>query len=107
MSDSTIENLKVRYRESCVYKQAVLGEMLERYRKAIPAETPLCLELKDFLHKLAGSSGMYGYDQLHVAARSALACFEGTDSAKGLVAQEDDAIFAVQAVMQQLKSLNT
>ena len=106
MIDSSIQSLKARYRESGIDKRAVLDTLLERYRSADVLQAGINDELKDFLHKLAGSSGMYGFERLHEAARTALTYFEGGENTEPQTGLAESIIRSLEAVIYELDALN-
>ncbi len=71
-----IEELKSLYRASASNKKLDLSRLLEDYQGAKESQVEGAQALRDYLHKLAGSAGMYGFDDLHVAAKEALSAVE-------------------------------
>ena len=113
MINTTIQELRARYRTSAEDKRAVLDGLLTRYRSVGKSGAQLNGqlngelngELKEFLHKLAGSSGMYGYDQLHAAARRALVLFEGSEKTEELTASVESIARSLELVIKELDAL--
>lgn len=63
--------LKERYKNSFEEKvQALLGYLADVERAGASLEH--VSEMRNFLHKLAGSSGMYGYSDISAASRNAM-----------------------------------
>lgn len=68
MPDSPqIQAIKQRYKESLKEKAVMVAE----FRSKIEIDTEFDL-MKEELHKLAGSSGMYGYQDLADTCRAAM-----------------------------------
>ena len=105
MINTTIQELRARYRTSAEDKRAVLDGLLTRYRSVGKSGAQLNGELNEFLHKLAGSSGMYGYDQLHAAARRALVLFEGSEKTEELTASVESIARSLELVIKELDAL--
>ncbi|GEM_PF-1666749 len=109
MINTTIQELRARYRTSAEDKRAVLDGLLTRYRSVgksgAQLNGQLNGELNEFLHKLAGSSGMYGYDQLHAAARRALVLFEGSEKTEELTASVESIARSLELVIKELDAL--
>lgn len=99
MSDSVIEELRMRYRASSGDKKALLLALSDAYQGGQREQSQRHAELQGALHKLAGSSGMYGYTELHSAASKALRILEG-DSINAA-----DVTDAVVEVVQALEKL--
>ena len=72
MSSANIDAIQARYKASFSEKKM----MIDGYRSQLLDESNnlshLCEEIHGELHKLAGSLGMYGYDDLAVQARLAM-----------------------------------
>lgn len=72
MNSDRINELRMRYKRSLAEK----AEMLETLSAKIPTQMPVSEEMQseihEFLHKLAGSSGMYGYQDIAELSRAAL-----------------------------------
>ena len=84
MTDSPqIKQLKERYKKSFPEKL----EIVQRVRAGLLTEGGGIEIAKGELHKLAGSSGMYGYDALAADCRSAMSKLEANEveSAIGLI----------------------
>jgi len=64
--------IKERYRLSLTDKAQSFKSKLDLLSKPEQDIEQTVYELKDMLHKLAGSAGMYGYSQISQDARSAL-----------------------------------
>lgn len=69
--------LRIRYQSSFSEKSAAIAEFQNLFNDQ---EQPSCLSVLngnsettgDYLHKLAGSAGMYGYDDIAALARQAM-----------------------------------
>lgn len=86
MSDSPqIQAIKQRYRESLKEK----ADMVAKFRSSIEVESQFDL-MKEELHKLAGSSGMYGYQDLADTCRAAMGSIDS--DAVGVLADQLDLI---------------
>ena len=86
MSDSPqIQAIKQRYRESLKEK----ADMVAKFRSSIEVESQFDL-MKEELHKLAGSSGMYGYQDLADTCRAAMGSIDS--DAIGILADQLDLI---------------
>jgi len=66
-----IQALKERYKASIPDKIELIREHVELVL-AEPADSNFIDEAHQILHKLAGSSGMYGYDDVNVLCRDAM-----------------------------------
>lgn len=91
--------LKERYKSSFLEKIAEISECLDAVQ-AEQASREDVIKLRDLLHKLAGSSGMYGYDDISVASRSAMRAAEKNENLKeirGLVASVADLISLLES----------
>lgn len=72
-----VKALRERYQQSLCDKSKMLGELIDTLSSANdePAgngESGDAELLADYLHKLAGSAGMYGYDDVALLAREAM-----------------------------------
>lgn len=67
-----IAAIRARYQASLPEKIAALEEQIEVLSKA-PVQPDCIKYTHEVLHKLAGSSGMYGYDDVSLASRNAMA----------------------------------
>ncbi|MCH2189959.1 MAG: Hpt domain-containing protein [Gammaproteobacteria bacterium] len=86
-----IQQLKVRYRQSFPEKLAII----RKARSELLQENNITFAREE-LHKLAGSSGMYGYSELAANCRSAMEKLDTRDSLSSLE--------AIDAVIKQLDS---
>ncbi len=66
--------IRARYQKSFAEKLQQLKVLEANYQKSQKQDA--LDELKEYLHKLAGSSGMYGYDDLSHACRAAMAAID-------------------------------
>jgi len=91
--------LKERYKNSLEEKV----QMLSDYLVAIESDEATLdefSELRGFLHKLAGSSGMYGYNDISAASREAMLVADQVDS----IADIDDLRVMTSKVVKLLQS---
>lgn len=86
-----IQQLKERYRQSFPEKL----EIIQKARSGVVDDNELTFAREE-LHKLAGSSGMYGYPDLAANCRSAMEILDSGDVS--------GSIEAIDAVVQQLES---
>lgn len=75
---SQVTALRHRYQSSLADKSRRLGELIDLLTgdgdvAALNAKAADDDLIEDYLHRLAGSSGMYGYDDIAILARAALA----------------------------------
>lgn len=72
-----VKDLKLKYQRSLDEKADVLADyaasLLNSDGEVEPISDDLQLEMHDLLHKLAGSTGMYGYSKLSEKCRKAMA----------------------------------
>ncbi len=66
-----VQALKERYKESFQEKLTVVQSMLDDMGRMEDFTS-----IREELHKLAGSSGMYGYSDISGACRSAIECID-------------------------------
>lgn len=72
-----VQALKQRYRDSLKEKSLVVTEMLDQLGRVEDL-----LPIREELHKLAGSSGMYGYSDISETCREAIKSIDdGKESA--------------------------
>ncbi len=77
-SDShQIQALKNRYKSSLSEKAETIGEHLEAVSDSDQVDITKLEIIRNDLHKFAGSSGMYGYDDIADIARNAMAIIDG------------------------------
>jgi len=67
-----IQALKQRYKASLVDKIELVLQQIEAIETSAGASDSIA-EAHDVLHKLAGSSGMYGYDDINILCRDVMA----------------------------------
>ena len=91
--------LKERYKSSLDDKVQMLSDYLIAIDSDEATLTELS-ELRGFLHKLAGSSGMYGYDDISAASREAMLLADQVDS----MANIDDLRAMTSEVVKLLQS---
>lgn len=73
-----VRALKERYQQSLAEKSQTLGELIDRlasnkHQGMADIEAGDGDSIADYLHRLAGSAGMYGYDDIAQLARTAIA----------------------------------
>ena len=78
--------LRQRYQQSLTEKSSVVSEFLSQISDAAQQANwqlsdELVNSIGEYLHKLAGSAGMYGYADVAQLARTALAANRQSDSA--------------------------
>lgn len=89
-----VRALKERYKASLPEKVALIREQIEQvYASSATADS--IEEANQVLHKLAGSSGMYGYDDINVLCRAAMASL-GSKNA-------DESVDVLQQVIELLE----
>ena len=66
-----VQALKERYKASLPEKVELIREQIELVYAASASDESI-EEASQVLHKLAGSSGMYGYDDINVLCRAAM-----------------------------------
>jgi hypothetical protein len=76
-NNSRIQQLRDNYKQSMMAKSDALNSLIEPLSILVPghaAKDQLAVwrEVDEFLHKLAGSSGMYGYSEIEQSARAAM-----------------------------------
>ncbi|MEO0369428.1 MAG: hypothetical protein AAF197_11705 [Pseudomonadota bacterium] len=98
MSDS-VDNIKQQYRNSLPDKSAALEKLAQQLTSCLSECQEMAGELRDFTHKLAGSTGMYGFDQLHSQSKSLL------QHATTLHAELDTNNTAIASHVKQLSQL--
>lgn len=88
MSSTSIEAIKDRYRHSLPDKANELRALIKKLKRDPVAEQAL-VNAEAFLHRLAGSSGMYGYDAICECSQSSLGMLQqGQLAAAALAMQE-------------------
>lgn len=73
MESPEIKAIQQRYRASLAEKAEMLSSHLARVNAKDVVLASAYTDLHEDLHKLAGSSGMYGYDDIALAARDLMA----------------------------------
>ena len=101
MANQAIKQLTDRYKSSANEKHSVIREFRQMLARTTAVNESDLLEMKHYVHKLAGSAGMYGFDDLHCAAQTALKVCE--QELKQI--QEVDLDKAFQAIMVELEKL--
>ena len=94
-----IQQLKTRYRTSLPEKSAQIAK-LQIVLLDGQAELPQVLqELHEYLHKLAGSAGMYGYDDIAVLARTTMALIVMQPAATTEIHQVDAELSKIRSLL--------
>ena len=82
-----IQELKDRYKSSFVEKSVAISELLLTIStgvsnpiKGAGGSDKACIEIHEYLHKLAGSSGMYGYQDIAQLSRAAMDSSQQNDT---------------------------
>ena len=65
-----IQQLKDDYKDSLLNKSEYLNSLIVAYSEQ--GDQTTSIEIQEFLHKLAGSSGMYGYQNISELARNTM-----------------------------------
>lgn len=91
--------LKERYKSSFEEKTQLLSDYLTAVENG-EATLDQVSELGSFLHKLAGSSGMYGYDDISAASREAMLVANQIEN----IAYIDELSVSIHEVMNLLQS---
>jgi len=74
-----IADIRERFKSSLLDKADVLGGYLDKIVESEELNVELLSELREDLHKLAGSTGMYGYDDLAKMSREAMDLIDAGD----------------------------
>ena len=75
-----IQVLRERYRDSLPEKSALITQHIQTLLDTnIDDLSEVFEEIRQDIHKLAGSLGMYGYSELAVIARRAMSIIDGDD----------------------------
>lgn len=93
MTSPQIQAIRERYKISLPEKAELIAEQVEALTQA---DANAFEESHNALHKLAGSSGMYGYDDIAVLCRNAM-----------LSAQKKDAQLLIQQLSELIALLET
>ena len=88
MTSSQIQAIRERYKVSLPEKAELVAELVDALAQASPNAFD---ESHSALHKLAGSSGMYGYDDVALLCRSAMLSCQQQDT-QSLVRQLSELI---------------
>jgi len=72
MNSANINAIQARYKASFVEKKMMIDEYRSQLCDSSGSQPELYEQVHAELHKLAGSLGMYGYDDLAVQARLAM-----------------------------------
>lgn len=87
-----MQAIRTRYKASFTEKADTIAELIDLVSNDSVSESEL-FEVKEQLHKLAGSSGMYGYQDVCDRSRS------------GMVAIENDDLPSLTSDLEELRSL--
>ena len=74
-----IADIRERFKSSLLEKAEVFGQYLDKIVESDETNAELLNELREDLHKLAGSTGMYGYDDLAKMSREAMNLIDSSD----------------------------
>ena len=74
-----VKALKERYKASFPEKIELLNEQLLSLSTQASEKSGF-VEVRESLHKLAGSSGMYGYDDISLSCRNAMSIIDEADT---------------------------
>jgi len=74
-----ITDIRERFKSSLLEKAEVFGQYLDNIVESDETNAELLNELREDLHKLAGSTGMYGYDDLAKMSREAMDLIDSSD----------------------------
>ena len=72
MNSERIEELRLRYKRSLADKAEALALLSTRLAEQDHVSEEMQAEIHEYLHKLAGSSGMYGYTDIAGMCRRTL-----------------------------------
>ena len=94
-----IQALKERYKSSFPEKIAEITDCLNAVQSS-ESSTDDVVELRNLLHKISGSSGMYGYSEISTTSRSAMRVAESFDGSSEL----DELVSAVNELIALIES---
>ena len=94
-----IQALKERYKSSFPNKVAEINDCINVIQSNHIAPDDVT-KLRDLLHKIAGSSGMYGYSEISTTSRSAMRIAESFDDSSEL----DELVSAVNELIALIES---
>jgi hypothetical protein len=95
-----IQQLKHRYRNSLATKLEELDSYLFAFEFGEGNIRSRLVELHEYLHKLAGSAGMYGYDDIAKMARDSMAV-TNADSEMPEIIEVKDSVTRVRDLLEQ------
>ena len=72
MNSDRINELRLRYQRSLAEKAESISKLLVQVREQALEKDDLQVAVHEYLHKLAGSSGMYGYQDIADLCRKTL-----------------------------------
>lgn len=102
MNDTIPEALMVRYVQSIPEKISEIERLTAlQYRQVVRDKTSAdCLALRNYIHKLAGSGGAYGFSDITNTARASLKVLDQDQyELTELQAKINDLILALQHVL--------
>ena len=79
MNSQQIQAIRERYKNSLPEKTKVISELIDAIEKPQPDAMENAYNV---LHKLAGSSGMYGYDEIADLCRVAMSNARGNNASE-------------------------
>ncbi len=94
IESSQIQALKLRYKASIADKIELIQQQINSI-SASSGDANSIEEAHQVLHKLAGSSGMYGYDDINLLCREVMSQFAGLDV--------DDTVKALNQIVELLE----
>lgn len=82
MTSPQIQAIRERYKGSLSEKAELIADHIDAITQAQPSAVD---DAHGVLHKFAGSSGMYGYDDIALLCRNAMVCAQEVDKDQLLV----------------------
>ena len=94
-----IQQLKSRYKASLPEKSAQIAELQSLLQSGQPSVPQTLKDIHEFLHKLAGSAGMYDYDDIAALARASMQFVITQPIDAPAIQQVGDELGKIRAVM--------
>ena len=94
-----VQQLKSRYKASLPEKSEQIAELQSSLQREQPSSQQTLEEIHEFLHKLAGSAGMYDYDDIAGLARATMQFVITKPVEPAGIQQVDDELSKIRAVM--------
>ena len=94
-----VQQLKSRYKASLPEKSAQIAELQSLIVAGQPSLSQSLQDTHEFLHKLAGSAGMYDYDDIAVLARATMQIILTQPVEAADIQQVDDELSKIRALM--------